>query len=695
LKEDLELEQYRSLLQPPTQFVDGFSVRSVLGCIFIGLVMMPASMYLGLLVGQGLGEAARWVTVVLFVELARRSFTTLKRPEIFVLFYMAGAAIASPFSGLLWTQYYVVSDAARATGIADAIPRWIAPSADVIARRTFFDWGWAGPIAMIVLGQLLGRLDRFGLGYVLFRVTSDVEKLPFPMAPVGALGVTALADSSAGAGGGGDAKSEGWRWRVFSIGSMIGLVFGALYVGLPALSSTFLKKPIQLIPVTFLDFTDRTQGILPATPITLSLDIGNLLVGMVLPFYAVVGSFLGMIITWIANPILYATHQLPSWERGMNALDTQYATQVDVYLSIGIGLALAIAIIGFWHVAASLRRARRRRDGGGGDEEGKEVPSVEEGDAGEDPASLSDEAPSDRRSAWDRLFHPPAGRGDIPLWVGIAIYFFSTTTYIVLCHYLVPTFPLWILLGYGFVYTPVISYVAARMEGIAGQWVEIPMVREATFIASQSMGYHGVDIWFAPIPINNYAGTVVDFRTQELTGTRFTSLIKAELIIFPIIIVSSIIFSQYLWRMAPIPSAAYPFANQMWEQNARQQALIQSSTLGRGSGGERFYEAIKWKYIAGSTGFGVVIYGLLSMAGAPTMLIYGLIRGLGAGIAAGLIPQMAGALIGRYYFEKRFGLRWREYAPVLLAGFSCGMGLVSMFSLGCLLISKAVFQLPY
>jgi hypothetical protein len=608
---------------------------------------------------------------------------------------MAGAAIASPFSGLLWTQYYVVSDAARATGIADAIPRWIAPSADVIARRTFFDWGWAGPIAMIVLGQLLGRLDRFGLGYVLFRVTSDVEKLPFPMAPVGALGVTALADSSAGEGGGGDAKSEGWRWRVFSIGSMIGLVFGALYVGLPALSSTFLKKPIQLIPVTFLDFTDRTQGILPATPITLSLDIGNLLVGMVLPFYAVVGSFLGMIITWIANPILYATHQLPSWERGMNALDTQYATQVDVYLSIGIGLALAIAIIGFWHVAASLRRARRRRDGGGGDEEGKEVPSVEEGDAGEDPASLSDEAPSDRRSAWDRLFHPPAGRGDIPLWVGIAIYFFSTTTYIVLCHYLVPTFPLWILLGYGFVYTPVISYVAARMEGIAGQWVEIPMVREATFIASQSMGYHGVDIWFAPIPINNYAGTVVDFRTQELTGTRFTSLIKAELIIFPIIIVSSIIFSQYLWRMAPIPSAAYPFANQMWEQNARQQALIQSSTLGRGSGGERFYEAIKWKYIAGSTGFGVVIYGLLSMAGAPTMLIYGLIRGLGAGIAAGLIPQMAGALIGRYYFEKRFGLRWREYAPVLLAGFSCGMGLVSMFSLGCLLISKAVFQLPY
>ena len=77
------------------------------------------------------------------------------------------------------------------------------------------------------------------------------------------------------------------------------------------------------------------------------------------------------------------------------------------------------------------------------------------------------------------------------------------------------------------------------------------------------------------------------------------------------------------------------------------------------------------------------------------MLCYGLVRGLGGGIAAGLFPQMLGAVIGRYIFEKRLGLQWRQYAPVLLAGFSCGMGLISMFSLGCLLISKAVFQLPY
>ena len=42
---------------------------------------------------------------------------------------------------------------------------------------------------------LVLRPDQFGLGYALYRITSDVEKLPFPMAPVGALGTIALAES--------------------------------------------------------------------------------------------------------------------------------------------------------------------------------------------------------------------------------------------------------------------------------------------------------------------------------------------------------------------------------------------------------------------------------------------------------------------------------------------------------------------
>ena len=194
------------------------------------------------------------------------------------------------------------------------------------------------------------------------------------------------------------------------------------------------------------------------------------------------------------------------------------------------------------------------------------------------------------------------------------------------------------------------------------------------------------------------AGSVVDFRTQELTGTKFTSIIKAELILFPVVIVSGILFAQYIWRLAPIPSAQYAYANKIWELQALRQArCCNRRLLNRPAVRARaqFFQAIKWPYIAGGTGAGILFYAILAGAGAPTMLCYGLVRGIGGGLTYSLIPQMIGALLSRFYFEKRFGLRWREYAPVLLAGFSCGMGLVSMFALGCLLISKAVFQLPY
>src|SRR5689334_6854568 len=73
------------------RFEDGFTLRSALGAIFITLFMLPGGMYLGLVAGQGVGDAAEWVTIVLFAEIARRSFAPLKKQEIYVLFYMAAS----------------------------------------------------------------------------------------------------------------------------------------------------------------------------------------------------------------------------------------------------------------------------------------------------------------------------------------------------------------------------------------------------------------------------------------------------------------------------------------------------------------------------------------------------------------------------------------------------------------------------
>ncbi len=348
--DDKELKEYRDLLTPPSHFAEGFDWKTIIGAIFIGFLMMPGSMYLQLVIGQGIGPAARWVTIILFAEIAKRAHTDLKQQEIFLLYYMAGAALASPFSGLLWNQYLVQSDAARMLGVTEFIPTWIAPGPESASMldRTFFHRDWLIPILLLVGSQIIQRIDHFGLGYALYRITSDVERLPFPMAPVGALGTMALAEST-------EEKKQSWKWRVFSIGGVIGLAFGFVYVLLPIISGLIFTEPIRLIPIPWIELTGNTEDLLPAVATGIQLDLGLLFVGMVLPFWAVIGGLIGLIITIILNPILYSWGYLTRWHPGMATVDTVFANNFDFYMSFGIGLGLAIGVIGIWSVVRSFR----------------------------------------------------------------------------------------------------------------------------------------------------------------------------------------------------------------------------------------------------------------------------------------------------------------------------------------------------
>ena len=651
--DDKELKEYRDLLPPPDHFEEGFDWKTVIGAIFIGFLMMPGSMYLQLVIGTGIGPAARWVTIILFAEVAKRSYTELKQQEIFLLYYMAGAAMATPFQGLLWNQYLVQSDAARMLGLTEYIPTWIAPTADSesLVLRTFFHRDWLIPILLLVGTQLIQRIDRFGLGYTLYRLTSDVEKLPFPMAPVGALGTMALAEST-------EDKQKSWKWRVFSIGGMIGLAFGTVYVLLPTVSGLVLMEPIRLIPIPWVELTRYTERAMPAVATGIQFDLTLLFVGMVLPFWAVIGGLIGVIITFIANPILFRHGILHRWHEGMGTVDTVFANNFDFYMSFGIGLGLAIAAIGIWAVFRSFGK----------------------------------NAPSERGSLRDLLKSHPS-RGDINIWLSIGIYVLSTLSYVGLCVWLVPNFPWIFFLGYGFVYTPLVSYITARMEGIAGQFVSLPMVREASFIAgARFFGYQGIEIWYAPIPIHNYGEATVSFREIELTGTSLRGIIKAEVIVFPVVMIASLLFSQFIWRLAPIPSSNYPYAQELWHLQALNSLLMQTSTL---EGNSLFFQALRASYVFTGMLFGLLTYAILSILGLPVLLIYGVVRGLGQSTPHGFLLEVIGALLGRFFFLKRYGAMWRQYAPVLLAGFACGMGLTGMFAMGFALILKSLGRLLY
>ena len=640
------------------EYEEGFTWKAVLGTFFVGIVIMPAAIYVGLVAGTAVGAAAQWMTIIVFSEVARRSFIPLKKQEIYILYYVAGglagmvgtALAGGPFAWWIWNQYFSNSTAAKQFGIYGKIPTWVVPppGSPAIINRTFLDSAWLVPFYLLLAGQIIGRLNWIGMGYFLFRLTSDTERLPFPLAPIAAAGATALAEVGR--------KEETWRWPVFSTGAVFGLIWGFFYVGIPAISSAFMVKPLQLIPIPYIDLTPTTESFLPSAPIGLVGDLGLFITGFVLPFPIVFGNLIGSILCQvIANPIIYHLGHMPTWRPGMTIIYTQFATNFDVWISVGAGFAGAVAVIGFYSLgklfAASRRQATGKKRG---------------------------------------LLAPPPGRGDFPLSLALGMWFLGTLGSVIICHKLVPKFPLWILVFFAFLWTPLNSYISARMIGFGGFFPGIPYLREVTIILS---GYKGVDIWFAPIPLADYGGTAQFFREVELTGTKFTSILKAEALMFFVILGFSFLYWQYIWKLRPIPDPAYPFAQKMWPLNAMNSALIM--TANQNPEQAWLLKALKPKVIAASFGVGLLIYILMNHFGLSPMFFYGFVGGIHA-IPGNTLMIFIGALLGRYYFAKRFGEhRWRAYTPVLAAGYGCGWGLVSMICIALTLIAKSVSYMPY
>lgn len=636
---------------PLETYREGFTAKTVLGALFITLFMLPGGMYLGLVAGMGVGEAAEWVTIVLFAEVARRSYKPLSKQEIYVLYYIAASLTSAvslerglaggPFSNLIWSAYFLQS--APAEPIAGSIPNWAVPpiGSEALVQRELWNPAWMTPILILVVLEICNRLSWMGLGYVLFRVTSDVEKLPFPFAPVAASGATALAE----------AGSETWRWRVFSSGAVMGMLFGLVYIGLPIFTSTLFGNAVQVFPIPFADYTTAIENVLPGAVVGISFSVGAALFGTILPFEIVLGSTIASVLSMIViNPILVRNGLMPHYQPGSNAFLVKLTSDLDFWLSVGIGVNLAVAVLGITMVVRAFRKIRRQ--GGLGD------------------------------------FRPPAGRGDWPIWASIAAYLAATGTLILIAHRLVPGFPLWILMFFGIIWTPLNSYVSARMIGLTGRGIAFPYLKEASVVAS---GYKNVDIWFAPMPVQDHGWAAQRFREVQLTGTKFTSILKAELLMVPLVLIASFLFWAFFWQSNPLPNSQFPYATRFWPFHAQMQSVMMQVNS---EGGGWFKEAIKPPLIAGGVIGGLGLYGLLSIFKVPALFFYGFVGGIAA-FPAITVPQLLGAWFGKRMARKFGAERWRDYAPVIFAGFACGSGLVAMFSISAALVAKAVQKLPY
>jgi hypothetical protein len=641
-------------------YENGFTWRTVLGAFFVAFIMLPGVIFMGLMIGQDLGTAAEWVTIILFVELARRSFMTLRKQELYILRYTVsqlshisgGVALGGGvFAYLVFNRYLRNSEEFANFGIAQDVPDWFAPYG-AAAYQSFTSEAWVPVIVVMVTGMLLSKLTQLSLGFLGYKMTADVEKLPFPLAPVHAEGAIALAERSK------DENAKNYRQYCFSIGVMCGAVFGLVYIAIPILTGAFLAKPLHILPIPFLDLTTTFEDILPAGTVGITLNLLPLFVGFVLPWRIVVGGVIAAVGTqMILNPlVLYPLGLLEHWEPGKDAIKTHVANTIDIYLSVGIGTALSIAAVGFIGLARSAMRYRRQAAGGSGTVEVR------------------------------NLFRRDVERGDPPTWAALAVWVASAVGFVCLSYYLVnyeagrwlpadERFPVFWLILFAFVWTPVNTYINARMSGIAGQHAGIPYVKEACIYLS---GYRKVAIWFAPLPIHNYGHMADLLRVCQLTRTKFSSILRAELLIFPLMLVASFIFWNYISGLGPIPSDDYPYVQKFWPQFAQMRALW---AAGMQEGQSLLMESLKPTVIAVAFFGALVLFGGFAAAGISHQYLYGAIGSLNA------YPHMAitmfvGAVLGRFVFARKFGReRWTNYAPILAVGMGAGMGLSGMLSI--------------
>ena len=636
-------------------FESGLTLKVFLGALFVGLLMMPGSLYLTFVSGEAGAAAASWVAVILFTELSRRSFTTATRQELYMLLGLTGAAVGSgtQYRNFIWYAYFINTPQAASYEIADKIPWWVCPPPDsiAIAERTLLHMDWFWPIFIYVIFKLLGTVRHISAGYLLFRLTADLERLPYPMAPIAAQGATALAETTG--------RGETWKWRIFSIGSMAGLIWGFIYIGVPSLTGLMMTEPIQILKIPFIDFTQAIEGFAPSGLFALRTDFSQIITGFVMPFPVVMSEFITATFSqFFLNPLLYKQGILVQWKAGMDVRQAGLVNGLDFWISYGMGKSFSIAIIG---LATSI------------------------------PMVLKLRANKKEKSGQRGTLDPPPGRGDFPLWLMAVLWLFGMAVYIYIVHkFMVPNFPLTFLLGFAFLYTPLNSYVTARTFGVLGKDLfDIPYIHEMTFILSR---YEEVDIWFVHLPDEDYGRGTQHWRVLELTGTTFTSNIAGQLLIMPILIVAGILVMHFIWQIAPIPSAQYPFANMMWPIQATMECVTKTALR---DGNSQMLQAIRGDYV--STGFtsSLAIYGVLWIAKMPSMWFYGIIAGIGndPGI---ILPRLIGAVIGRFYMIKRFGLkRWFMFNPVLAAGFTCGVGLTGMAVVAISLVSKAVIVKPF
>jgi hypothetical protein len=374
---------------------------------------------------------------------------------------------------------------------------------------------------------------------------------------------------------------------------------------------------------------------------------------MIIPLNVAIGALIASSATYIFLNYAFLTifpQAFPKWVeeyyRGMTIAILQYRSYLRIWLPVQFGITVGMALSYILLIRREIYRAFNLllRAARGARQEGAGFPSL--------PILLS-------------------------LFLG------SSAASSLIFTYLVPEYNVYLVFLISVGYSFLAALITARSLGIGAISPVIPWPwRIVTYFS----GYRGFTAWdFSPAIETGSLASIVQFvKVAYLTETKPMDYIKLLTVGYVIALLLSLVFYDFFWRIAPIPSSVYPFTLFYWPQYMLEVLIFSTGQI-----------SIKPEVILFSTVIGIAIVALegglrkLGVAFSAIGFIIGVFQ-----IPPAAIGLFIGSILSNIVMP-RILHNWREARFIAIAGIMAGLSISIGIGIAIALLTKAPWIWPW
>jgi hypothetical protein len=599
------------------------------------------------MLGMSTASVSIFFISLLFVEVARLFYMKFNKQEALILFYASwwgGMGLPVFFSQIVYRAYFINSPFAWSykidnSLIAKMIPQWLIPSYDspALRVRTLFQPAYLIPLSLWSLVSALTLVIELSLAVITARIYVEEERLPFPFASVDVAMATFLSERPRG---------------------VLGSLFPSILMGVIWGIIAYVPYSIgtQIIPIPFYDLTWALENLLPGGVFAIPTTLSSYIIGFIVPLDASVYMTISSFFLWIVINSLFTTTYteiFPEWSReyskGMGLIAIQNRAQVRVWFAPQVGFSIAIALF-------LILKGKRA-------------------------INLVIKGLIKMRQS-ENILGLPSVRSMMLLFILSSLF----SAFLVM--YLVPELPLWLPLAYSFGISLFAALITTAVAGEIGLTLSLPgSIWQTLVLLTPYQGYAG--FVFSPA----IAGGGPQLFCRQITaaistGTKPSDLLKLWIMGSIFAMVVGLISTDIFWRMAPIPSSAYP----MTVYSFLQSAYLESTIVTR-----QIKITVEHVLIPMVALFSILTIGdWLSRTFNLFFSSIGVATGLFS-LPHGALATLIGSLLGKFLMPRLFKgkEKWDAIKSYVVLGEFLGEGMIVVLVMGIAMISKSSWLWPW